>query len=125
MSDGHLGKCKSCAIEYSKAHRKANPKYYSEYDKGRLSNPDRIIQCREAQSRYKDNNMDKVIARSLLNNAVKRGKIIPEPCFICGDSAEGHHSSYDLPLDVTWLCKQHHSQLHAEFGKEAVNETTH
>ena len=125
MSDGHLNKCKSCAIIYSQEHRKDNPGYYTEFEKKRGADPARVFQCKIIQKRYKENNPNKIKARSLMNSAIKCGRLIPEPCFICGDVAEGHHSSYDLPTDVTWLCKQHHTQLHAEFGKEAVDETTH
>lgn len=57
--------------------------------------------------RRKDN------ARSYLSIYIRRGKITREPCEICGaEPAEGHHHDYDKPLDVTWLCREHHMDLH-------------
>lgn len=51
-------------------------------------------------------------ARSLLEKAVKTKKIEKLPCLICGEKSEAHHSHYDLPLDVTWLCRKHHIETH-------------
>jgi hypothetical protein len=43
---------------------------------------------------------------------MKAWKLKPEPCAICGEPAERHHRSYDDPLDVAWLCREHHSMIH-------------
>jgi hypothetical protein len=35
------------------------------------------------------------------------------PCEVCGAlSAEAHHKDYSRPLDVVWLCRKHHMELH-------------
>lgn len=54
------------------------------------------------------------MARLALNNAVRRGKVAKLPCWECGETGgvEGHHPDYDAPLDVIWLCRKHHKQLH-------------
>lgn len=45
--------------------------------------------------------------------AKKRGKLIQKPCAECGNpSTEMHHRSYDKPLEVIWLCAEHHRKLH-------------
>lgn len=57
----------------------------------------------------------KVLARHLVANRIKRGKLIPKPCEICGAKAQAHHDhGYDAEhaLDVRWLCPTHHRQLH-------------
>lgn len=53
-------------------------------------------------------------ARSYLNVYVKRGKIQRGPCVVCGLlKVEAHHyNGYDHPLDVVWLCPQHHRAVH-------------
>ena len=35
-------------------------------------------------------------------------------CLFCGDkfSVQGHHENYSKPLDVLWLCRSHHADLH-------------
>ena len=56
----------------------------------------------------------KVKARDALRSKVNgSGKIIRQPCEVCGGCpAEGHHSDYNKPLDVNWLCTKHHIELH-------------
>lgn len=55
----------------------------------------------------------KANCRSYLNQYLKRGKIIKLPCNICGDiKSQAHHDDYSKPLDVTWLCRTHHLELH-------------
>jgi hypothetical protein len=54
-------------------------------------------------------------ARATLAYAKRTGKIAPLPCEVCGDVvAQAHHDDYTKPLDVRWLCQQHHAQLHAK-----------
>jgi hypothetical protein len=55
----------------------------------------------------------KANARSYLHVYVKRGKIIKAPCEICGsERSEAHHIDYTKPLEVHWLCRDHHLELH-------------
>lgn len=52
-------------------------------------------------------------ARAYLKVYIRRGKIKKLPCFICGNpNTEAHHHDYKKPLEVTWLCKDHHDLLH-------------
>lgn len=44
--------------------------------------------------------------------ALKKGTLSKQPCFICGEKAEAHHCDYSRPLDVVWLCSPHHRQAH-------------
>jgi hypothetical protein len=74
---------------------------------------------RERTSRSRARYPERTKARQAINNAVLRGVIAPQPCFVCGREAEAHHSSYapGMALSVTWLCKWHHHQLHREFRR--------
>jgi hypothetical protein len=58
-------------------------------------------------------------ARAQVKNAIKSGLLIKHPCEVCGDVAQAHHDNYDKPLDVRWLCLDHHREFH----KKLKNET--
>lgn len=60
-----------------------------------------------------DRNPEKRKAHTILNNAIKSGKIVKMPCVVCNNPAsKGHHPDYSKPLEVIWLCQQHHSDIH-------------
>jgi len=60
----------------------------------------------------------KMASRRLLRSAVEVGKVIRQPCEVCGISpADAHHDDYFKPLDVRWLCPVHHYQQHQAAAK--------
>ncbi len=54
----------------------------------------------------------KAIARAYANVYLRRGLLEKGPCEVCGGPAQMHHDDYDKPLDVRWLCRTHHLNLH-------------
>ena len=59
--------------------------------------------------RKKDN------ARSYAGVYKRRGKIIQMPCFNCGsEESQMHHHDYNKPLNVQWLCRKCHMEIHKE-----------
>jgi hypothetical protein len=55
----------------------------------------------------------KVNARAYTHVLIKRGKIVKEPCEVCGsDKSQAHHDDYDKPRDVRWMCRPHHLAWH-------------
>lgn len=55
----------------------------------------------------------KQAARRMVRTAVSAGRLIQMCCAICGVSrTEAHHYDYAMPLDVLWLCPQHHANVH-------------
>ena len=103
MADGHLGKCKACTRADVIKNRSDKVDYYRAYEHTRgyhNKNP-------EYQREYRARNQEKYVAHTLLNNAVKAGKIVkPTRCTKCNSevSLHGHHDDYAKPLDVEWLC---------------------
>lgn len=56
---------------------------------------------------------ERVRARQEVFNAIQRGEIIRQPCSVCGlEKAHAHHEDYSKPLDVMWLCRKHHREIH-------------
>lgn len=45
---------------------------------------------------------------------IKFGSIKRCPCVLCGSeiNIEAHHNDYAKPLEITWLCRNHHQWLH-------------
>lgn len=85
---GKQAYCKSCHAAYMRATR---PKH------SELPEPARV----------------KANARSYLHVYLKRGKILRQNCEICGsERSEAHHDDYSKPLQVVWLCREHHLMLH-------------
>jgi hypothetical protein len=85
---------------------------YSDFRKNKLP--------KEEQHRYgtgfsEEERTKRKRARFRLNKAILKGLVIKEPCSVCGDKkSEAHHSDYDKPFNVSWLCFKHHRQLHKE-----------
>ena len=57
----------------------------------------------------------------IVQQAIARGVLIPEPCEVCGvfgkddkgiRRVDAHHCDYNKPLDVRWLCREHHIEWH-------------
>lgn len=125
-------KCKSCRYEIVKLYR-ASPKgklvRQKEAINARLSGKKKLRQARYEQTekgklqqkkydlkRYSsEEGKVRMAAKNAVKYAVKTGKLIKQPCWICGETmSEAHHSSYakDMRLAVTWLCKTHHNEIH-------------
>ena len=67
---------------------------------------------RVATKKYREKSILQVRARWKVAKALKSCKLKKQMCF-CGNSrTEAHHSNYSKPLDVVWLCKEHHANLH-------------
>lgn len=130
MADGHLGKCKECQKSATKTARAKNPGHYKEYDRRRAGLPHRVqaraeyaasAKGKEAHARsaakWVAANPNRRAANTILNNAIRDGRVERLPCFVCGYSVtHGHHPDYDRPLDVIWLCAKHHREVHSMIG---------
>lgn len=76
---------------------------------------------KETQLRYDLRYPEKEVARNRVAMAVRNGKLKRLPCATCGEAkTDAHHEDYSKPLDVIWLCRNHHSRRHQ--NKEKHNE---
>lgn len=125
MADGHLNKCKDCVKKRIYQHRADNIEEVRAYDRKRGDQPDRLAahrayaQTERGKERlaagnkaWIDRNQEKRQCHITFGNALRDGKIQPQPCEECGAEAEAHHEDYSKPLEVQWLCMEHHKALH-------------
>lgn len=119
MRDGRLNKCIDCQKKDSRAYRLKNIDHYRQYDRDRASLPHRRQMAALIINRWKNQHPKRRAANVAVGNAVRDGRLTPEPCFICGGKSEAHHPDYDQPLSVVWLCPAHHKQAHALSKKAA------
>lgn len=137
MGDGHLGKCKSCTKADTAARveaKKSDPDWVvSEALRQRKRQAEARVtgkavaltgeKRREVHRKHAEKYPEKMLARTLLGNAVRDGKIIRQPCEACGSTdSEAHHDDYSKPLDVKWLCPKHHAERHVQLRDIARRE---
>ena len=113
MGDGHLNKCKVCARKDSASHRIDNIDRVRAYDRSRGSRTP-YSKTKEYREKYPN----KYKATSMINSAIKTGKLFKESCSECGsdDMVHAHHDDYLKPLNIRWLCAAHHAQWHRDNG---------
>lgn len=76
-----------------------------------------LHKLRKARSRHQQKPKYNISRRCCY--AVRRGLLTRGSCVICGTFSEiqGHHNDYSKPLDVVWLCSEHHIWFHKVINK--------
>lgn len=73
------------------------------------------------QKKWANANREKLKAHAIVRQALRDGTLKRGRCEVCASlRSEAHHDRYDLPLEVHWLCRRHHQQLHASMRKSSV-----
>lgn len=91
----------------------------------RQKDPERF-RSRERLASRRRGYTKKVQCRSLLNNAVRDGRIErPDSCSVCGTKGriEAHHPDYEQSLRVLWLCPLCHARQQRLETADASTET--
>lgn len=116
MDDGLLGKCKSCTKKDSLVRYQNQIGKIIEYESKRSKDPRRIAGRKKYDRLRRENSPGKFKAHYTLGNAVRDGRIKRGACSVCGSiiRIEGHHQDYRKPLDVVWVCRKHHLELHGK-----------
>ena len=117
-ADGYLNKCKDCTkkdVHHHRHNSESRPKILA-YDRAR-GNRQNTEYLKEYRAKYPN----KYKAHCIVNRAIRAKKLFKEPCEICGKiDTHGHHDDYLKPLNVRWLCAEHHQDWHSKNG-EALN----
>lgn len=54
-------------------------------------------------------------AHKKVENAIKFGNLVRQPCNVCGSvDSHAHHEDYNKPMEIIWLCPQHHKDQHSQ-----------
>jgi hypothetical protein len=57
------------------------------------------------EKKHRQLNPQKAKARQIAKNAVRDKRLRPKPCCYCGSKkVQMHHSDYNKPLKVKWVC---------------------
>ncbi|HVZ06239.1 hypothetical protein [Hyphomicrobium sp.] len=131
--DGHSRICRQCDSEQGRERRRekgdlirvrerrryaANP--YRQRQKAaqhRRSDRGKAINLL-AVRRYRERNEQKYQAHIRVRHAIAAGTLVKaDRCEFanlggCAGRIEAHHEDYDRPLDVRWLCVEHHNERH-------------
>lgn len=124
MADGHLNKCKSCTKADSDANfrRKmaSDPVFQiveaarqrAKSAKHRAAGTASPVKP-ETQKAWRQRNPEKVRCHNAVARAIRSGKLVRGACEVCGEEkTHAHHDDYTKPLEVRWLCPQHHGTTH-------------
>lgn len=125
--DGLQRMCRKCQKEYTlrtieRKHELARIHYIKNRDaiKKKSLEYARTVEgrekCRLRSLERSKKEPEKKHARFTLLNAVRDKRIKKQNCVICGRKAQAHHWNYSLPLDVFWLCPDHH------FGIDGIHQ---
>ena len=111
-SHGRASECKKCHNkEYSKYGRENRTKQWERLKQWRENNRPHV----NAQAlKYQQTPYGKIkkSAHDKVYHALKTGRIKKQDCEVCGLKAQAHHEDYSKPLDVKWLCRKHHAEIH-------------
>jgi hypothetical protein len=125
-------KCKSCRYMQTVLYRKtdagiaarkkeavnarASGKKKIRQERYKLTEKGKLCRKKYDESRFStEKGKARLAAKNAVRYAIKAGKLIKEPCWICGDlNTVAHHPSYaeDMRLVVSWLCVNHHNEIH-------------
>ena len=113
MKDGHLNKCKICTRKDENKRRRDNADKWRIHDKNRYKNNiERRLFTSEATKRHREKYPEKYKARTAVSNAMRDGKLIKKPCYLCGnEKSQAHHDDYSKPLEVLWVCSLCHIKV--------------
>lgn len=78
------------------------------------ANPDKVRASRsKANRKFNRANPEQHRVQVAVYRAIKAGKLVREPCEICGDPrSHAHHDDYSKPFEVRWFCALHHKLYH-------------
>jgi hypothetical protein len=128
--NGRGSRCNECCAARKRRYRRTEKgkeasriakRKYTHSEKGRATiknyfrSKNGNAAIRRKYSSYFSKHPERVAVYAAVTAAKKNGDLVPQPCEVCGsERVDAHHDDYSKPLEVRWLCKKHHGELHAE-----------
>ena len=123
MSDGLHSYCKTCSNRATELSRRKDREAYRARDRAKYARKMQKLRGEgyvvgNPENRARDVDPEfvklKLNTRKTTRRAIARGLLTKAPCQVCGvDEVEAHHPDYHQPLQVVWLCKAHHKEVHS------------
>jgi len=111
--DGLQSFCKKCKAQHGRENRSKYIRVQRiRQPEWRAKNRHKVL---EYVYSYQDRCPEKVACRIETRKAISGGVLVKTPCKVCGVlKVDAHHPDYSKPLEVVWLCRKHHSELHTK-----------
>lgn len=119
------GRCKRCynqvciaRADKDRGKRRETQRKYYQTDNGKEKMANYYAEHKDAlreafYKRLKNVPQEVKDAHNRVQYDLRVRKLHREPCLVCGiEKAEAHHPDYSKPLDIIWLCKEHHEKIH-------------
>jgi hypothetical protein len=77
------------------------------------------LAAKQSNNKYlsKEGSRLKMAARQAVYLSLRAGKVEKGVCH-CGETkVDAHHPDYSKPLEVVWLCRKHHWDLHKSLSR--------
>lgn len=122
MTDGLCGMCKACKKVYAAKWRASRtPDDRAREYTAQMATPEQRQRKYAVIKAWRHRNKPKARCHGIVNIAVREGRLVRQPCCVCGSgNSVAHHESYDHPLVVIWYCHLHHAARHKTMATEGL-----
>ena len=96
--------------KYHKEHYKSKNLFKLKYG---ISKSSTVEYRAEVKRKHRIDNPGKIRARNRITVLLRLGKLKRQPCVYCGNQkSQAHHHNYFKPLNIIWVCRLCHLNLH-------------
>ena len=109
----NLEKSRGYQKKYYDSHKEQVREYYLTHKEQAFENVKRSMKKYPSERKV----------RALAMRAIENGTLVRGVCEVCGSTkVDAHHDDYNKPLEVRWLCREHHLQWHSKNKPIRVSE---
>lgn len=120
MLDGHLNKCKNCVRQRVRRRANANRERIRAAGREYAKRPESLARAVANARLWRARGPAARAAHVAVGRALRTGRLKRGRCEVCKSlRVHAHHDDYLKPLEVRWLCAEHHRKWHLEHGPGA------